>query len=85
VLDFDYAAGRIRYRSADAVIACIREHGLSLEWLIETHVHADHISAAPDIQTALGGRIGIGDRITVVQETFGKVFNEGIGFRRDGG
>ena len=85
VLDFDYAAGRIGYWSADAVIACIREHGLSLEWLIETHVHADHISAAPYIQTALGGRIGIGDRITVVQETFGKVFNEGIGFRRDGG
>jgi glyoxylase-like metal-dependent hydrolase (beta-lactamase superfamily II) len=85
VLNFDYAAGRIGYRSADAIIACIREHGLSLEWLIETHVHADHISAAPYIQTALGGRIGIGDRITVVQETFGKVFNEGIGFRRDGG
>jgi glyoxylase-like metal-dependent hydrolase (beta-lactamase superfamily II) len=84
VLDFDYAAGRIGYRSADAIIAFVREHGLSVEWLIETHVHADHLSAAPYIQKALGGKIGIGDRITVVQETFGKVFNEGTEFCRDG-
>ncbi|HEY1413369.1 MAG TPA: MBL fold metallo-hydrolase, partial [Rhodopila sp.] len=84
VLDFDYAAGRIVYRSADAIIAFIRAHALSLEWLIETHVHADHLSASPYIQTALGGKIGIGDRITVVQDTFGKVFNAGTEFQRDG-
>ena len=84
VLDFDYAAGRIEYRSADAVIAFIRGHALTLEWLIETHVHADHLSAAPYIQAALGGRIGIGEHITDVQDTFGRVFNEGTEFQRDG-
>ena len=72
------------YASADAMIAFITEHGLSLEWLIETHVHADHLSAAPYIQGKLGGKIGIGDNITVVQEVFGKIFNEGTEFRRDG-
>lgn len=84
VMDIDYAAGRISYGSADAIIAFIRAHGLQLEWLIETHVHADHLSAAPYIQAKLGGKLGIGDRITVVQETFGKVFNEGTEFQRDG-
>jgi glyoxylase-like metal-dependent hydrolase (beta-lactamase superfamily II) len=84
VLDLDYAAGRIGHASADAVIAHIRARGLTLEWLIETHVHADHLSAAPYIQKALGGRIGIGANITVVQDTFGKVFNEGTEWRRDG-
>ncbi len=84
VMDIDYAAGRIAYESADAIIAFIREHGLTLEWLIETHVHADHLSAAPYVQGKLGGRIGIGDQITVVQETFGKIFNEGTEFQRDG-
>jgi len=84
VLDFDYAAGRIEHRSADAIIAFIRGHALTLEWLIETHVHADHLSAAPYIQSALGGRIGIGEHITDVQDTFGKVFNEGTEFQRDG-
>ncbi len=84
VLDFDYAAGRIHHRAADAVIAHIRAQGLSLEWLIETHVHADHLSAAPYIQAALGGRIGIGDQIALVQNVFGRVFNEGTAFRRDG-
>ena len=84
VLDFDYAAARIGYRSADAMIAFIRERGLILEWLIETHVHADHLSAAPYIQNELGGKIGIGVQITVVQDTFGKVFNEGTEFQRDG-
>jgi glyoxylase-like metal-dependent hydrolase (beta-lactamase superfamily II) len=84
VLDFDYAAGRIGFGHADRMIAHVRERGLRLEWLIETHVHADHLSAAPYIQGHLGGRIGIGARITVVQETFGKVFNEGTEFRRDG-
>lgn len=84
VLDFDYASGRTDTRSADAVIAFIRDHDLDLKWVLETHVHADHLSAAPYIQEALGGKIGIGDRITVVQETFGKVFNEGTRFARDG-
>lgn len=84
VLDFDYASGRTDTRSADAVIAFIEGNGLDLQWVLETHVHADHLSAAPYIQERLGGQIGIGERITVVQETFGKVFNEGTRFRRDG-
>lgn len=84
VMDIDYAAGRISHDSADAITAFVREKGLSVEWLIETHVHADHLSGAPYIQQALGGRIGIGANITVVQETFGKVFNEGTDFQRDG-
>ena len=84
VMDIDYAAGRITYDHADAVIAYIQENNLELEWLIETHVHADHLSAAPYIQEKLGGKLGIGDRIVVVQETFGKIFNEGTEFQRDG-
>lgn len=84
VMDIDYAAGRIAYHSADEIVAFVREHGLEVEWLIETHVHADHLSAAPYLQGLLGGKIGIGDRITIVQETFGKVFNEGTEFQRDG-
>lgn len=84
VMDIDYAAGRISYGAADEIIAFIMAHGLRLEWLIETHVHADHLSAAPYIQGKLGGRLGIGDKITVVQETFGKIFNEGTEFQRDG-
>jgi len=84
VMDIDYAAGHITYDHADAIIAFIKEHHLSLEWLIETHVHADHLSAAPYIQQQLGGKIGIGEKITLIQETFGKVFNEGTEFQRDG-
>jgi len=84
VLDFDYASGRTDTRSADAVIAFIRAEGLDLQWILETHVHADHLSAAPYIQERLGGRIGIGEKITVVQNTFGKIFNEGTEFQRDG-
>lgn len=84
VLDFDYASGRTDTRSADAVIAFIKAEGLRLDWILETHVHADHLSAAPYIQEAIGGKIGIGEKITVVQDTFGKVFNEGTRFRRDG-
>ncbi|MGS4947386.1 MBL fold metallo-hydrolase [Meridianimarinicoccus sp. RP-17] len=84
VMDIDYSAGRITYDSADRVIAHIRENGLKVEWLLETHVHADHLSAAPYIQRELGGKIGIGEKITVVQDTFGKVFNEGTEFQRDG-
>jgi len=84
VMDIDYAAGRITYAHADKMIAWIKENGLTLEWIIETHVHADHLSAAPYIQDKLGGKIGIGDKIMVVQDTFGKVFNEGTEFQRDG-
>ncbi len=84
VMDIDYAAGRITYDHADAIIDYIRKNDLELEWIIETHVHADHLSAAPYIQNAPGGKIGIGDKIMVVQDTFGKIFNEGTEFQRDG-
>ena len=84
VMDIDYAAGRITYDHADQMIDYIRSNGLKLEWIIETHVHADHLSAAPYIQEKLGGQIGIGEKIMVVQDTFGKVFNEGTEFQRDG-
>ncbi|WP_134725912.1 MBL fold metallo-hydrolase [Paracoccus luteus] len=84
VLDFDYGSGRTDTRSAQAVADFVRDKGLTVEWVLETHVHADHLSAAPWLQQQLGGRIGIGDGITVVQDTFGKVFNEGTAFRRDG-
>ena len=84
VLDFDYASGCTDTRSADAVIAFVRDKGFQVEWLLETHVHADHLSAAPYIQQELGGKIAIGRNITVVQDTFGKVFNEGTEFQRDG-
>ena len=84
VLDFDQPSGRTDTASADRIIAHVRDQGLDLAWLLETHVHADHLSAAPHIQQELGGRIGIGDRITVVQDTFGKIFNEGTEFQRDG-
>jgi len=84
VLDFDYASGRTDTRSADAVIEFVKEKGFEVEWLLESHVHADHLSAAPYIQEQLGGKIGIGENITMVQDTFGKVFNEGTEFQRDG-
>ena len=84
VMDIDYAAGRITHDGADRIIEHIRRNGWRLEWLIETHVHADHLSAAPYIQRELGGKLGIGENITVVQETFGKIFNEGTEFQRDG-
>ncbi len=84
VMDIDYAAGRISYHSADAIIAHVREKGLEVEWLIETHAHADHLSGAPYLQQKLGGKLGIGEHIVTVQEVFGKVFNEGTEFRRDG-
>jgi glyoxylase-like metal-dependent hydrolase (beta-lactamase superfamily II) len=84
VLDFDYASGRTDTASADAVIAFVEREGLEVQWLLETHVHADHLSAAPYLQERLGGKIGIGDQIKIVQDTFGKVFNEGTQFQRDG-
>ena len=84
VLDFDPASGRTNTESADEIIAFIREEGLTLEWILETHVHADHLSAAPYIQEKLGGKIAIGAEIRTVQDTFGKIFNEGTRFQRDG-
>ena len=84
VLDFDYSSGRTDTKSADAVVEYVKKEGLSVEWLLESHVHADHLSAAPYLQERVGGKIGIGDRITVVQDTFGKVCNEGTEFQRDG-
>jgi glyoxylase-like metal-dependent hydrolase (beta-lactamase superfamily II) len=84
VMDLEYAAGRITHDSADLMIDHIKERGLKLEWIIETHVHADHLSAAPYIQQELGGKTGVGEGIMVIQETFGKIFNEGTEFQRDG-
>lgn len=84
VMDIDYAAGRISYKSADEIIDFVKKHGLTVEWLIETHAHADHLSAAPYIQGKLGGKLGIGENIKIVQEVFGKIFNEGTEFQRDG-
>jgi glyoxylase-like metal-dependent hydrolase (beta-lactamase superfamily II) len=84
VMEIDMAAGRITHAEADRLIAHIETQGLRLEWIIETHVHADHLSAAPYIQDRLGGKIGIGENILIVQDTFGKIFNEGTEFQRDG-
>ncbi|WP_386082935.1 MBL fold metallo-hydrolase [Vreelandella sp. F11] len=84
VLDFDYAAGRTDVRSADNIIAFIREHDLNVTWILETHVHADHLSAAPYLHEQLGGKTGIGANIVAVQEIFGKAFNAGSEFARDG-
>ena len=84
VLDYDPAAGRTDTSSADAIIAFVKAENLTVTWILESHVHADHLSAAPYLQQQVGGKIGIGDQITVVQDTFGKVFNEGTAFQRDG-
>lgn len=84
VLDYDPAAGRCSYHSADRLITHIREQGLELQWILETHVHADHLSAAPYLRQQLGGQMGIGEHITQVQETFGKLFNAGPDFATDG-
>ena len=84
VMEFDYAAGRLTFDSADRMINDIQSRGLDLEWIIESHVHADHLSGAPYIQEKLGGKIGIGEHICEIQDTFGKVFNEGTEFQRDG-
>ncbi len=83
-MDIDYAAGRISYESADKIVRFVEENGLKVEWLIETHAHADHLSAAPYIQGKLGGKLGIGENIKIVQDVFGKIFNEGTEFQRDG-
>lgn len=84
VLDFDFSSGRTDTQSADKLINFVTENKLDVQWLLESHVHADHLSAAPYIQMKVGGKIGIGSRITDVQQTFGKIFNEGTEFQRDG-
>lgn len=84
VMDIDYAAGRITSVSADRIVDHIETNGLTVEWIIESHVHADHLSAAPYLKDRVGGKTGIGIGILDVQETFGKVFNEGTEFQRDG-
>jgi len=84
VLDFDYAAGSTDVRSADEIIQYVKDNDLNVEWILETHVHADHLSAAPYLQEQLGGKTGIGANITVVQDVFGKAFNAGTEFARDG-
>ncbi|WP_454883552.1 MBL fold metallo-hydrolase [Sphingomonas oryzagri] len=84
VLDFDAAAGRTDTASADAIIAYVRDEELVIDWLLETHAHADHLSAAPYLQKALGGALAIGREILRVQDVFGKIFNEGTDFARDG-
>ena len=84
VLDYDAAAGRTATTSADRLIAYVHEQGLSVQWLLETHVHADHLSAAPYLKVALGGQLAIGEQIRVVQNTFGKLFNAGSEFAVDG-
>jgi glyoxylase-like metal-dependent hydrolase (beta-lactamase superfamily II) len=84
VMDFDPASGRTSHTSADKLIALVMAHGLSIEWLIETHAHADHLSAAPYLQERLGGKIAIGAKIRHVQGVFGAIFNEGADLARDG-
>ena len=84
VLDFDYSSGDIDYVNADKIISYVDQNKLNVEWLIETHVHADHLSASPYIQKKLGGKIGISEKISDIQNIFGKTFNAGSEFQRDG-
>jgi len=84
VLDFDPASGRTSHGSADKIVALVAEHGLTVEWILETHAHADHLSAAPYLQEQLGGKIAIGREIQHVQRVFSKIFNEGVDLARDG-
>ena len=84
VLNYDAAAGRTSYAAADEIIGYIRAQGLGVDWVLETHVHADHLSAAPYIRQELGGQMAIGSHITEVQEVFGKLFNAGPDFPQDG-
>lgn len=84
VLDYDPASGRTSHASADRLIAYVREHELQVEWLLETHVHADHLSAAAYVRSVLGGTLAIGAQISQVQRTFGPLFNAEAGFATDG-
>lgn len=84
VTDIDYPSGSVSHEGADAIIQYVKDHDLSVEWLLETHVHADHLSAATYLKEHVGGDIGIGEKIKVVQKLFGKIFNAGPEFKRDG-
>lgn len=84
VLDFDYSSGTTDMHSADEILAFIKDQGLTVEWILETHVHADHLSAAPYLQQKTSAKTGIGSGITKVQDVFGKAFNAGSEFSRDG-
>jgi glyoxylase-like metal-dependent hydrolase (beta-lactamase superfamily II) len=84
VLDYDPASGRTSFQSADRLIEYVKANQLQVDWLLETHVHADHLSAAPYLKRELGGQLAIGENITIVQNTFGKLFNAGTEFATDG-
>ena len=84
VWNFDHASGRTSFASADAIIAHVEAEELGVDWILETHAHADHLSAAPYLQQKLGGKLAIGREIVTVQGVFGKIFNEGTEFARDG-
>ncbi|WP_323761086.1 MBL fold metallo-hydrolase [Maricaulis sp.] len=84
VLDFDPASGRTATRSANALLDHVRRENLTIDWILETHVHADHLSAAPYLARETGGRIGIGSHVTHVQAVFGDLFDAGADFARDG-
>jgi glyoxylase-like metal-dependent hydrolase (beta-lactamase superfamily II) len=84
VLDYDLKSGRTQHTSADKVIAFVREHQLKVEWILETHAHADHLSAAPYLKEKLGGKLAIGSRITAVQKVFAEIFNLEPDFKQDG-
>lgn len=84
VLNLDYPSGTITHTGAGQIVAFIREKKLDVQWLIETHVHADHLSAAPWIQQQTGGKLAISEKISIVQDVFGKIFNAGPEFLHDG-
>lgn len=83
-LDFDVSTGRTNTNHADSVVNYVRKNAIEIDWLLETHVHADHLSAAPYIRDVLGGRIGIGSKVKEVQHTFGEIYNAEKGFKTDG-
>jgi glyoxylase-like metal-dependent hydrolase (beta-lactamase superfamily II) len=84
VLDYDPKSGRTSTQSADQVIAFVREKNLQVQWILETHAHADHLTAAPYLKAQLGGQTAIGDHITVVQRVFKGIFNLEVSFKDDG-
>jgi glyoxylase-like metal-dependent hydrolase (beta-lactamase superfamily II) len=84
VLDFDHASGRTRHVSADKIVAHVESKGLKVDWVLETHVHADHVSAGDYLKERLGGRSGIGEHVRIVQNAFARIFNTGPGFATDG-
>ena len=84
LLDYDQASGRTSTASAEKLIEFVSARSLSVEWIIDTHVHADHLTAAPFLREKLGGRTAIGERIADVQKVFSEIFNEGQSFHTDG-